>query len=194
MPALPPLVFDWMYGAQCEPGLSPIPTAATTPRHPPRRTRPRAFGLEEAPVFYPTWDEFQDPLRYIAWTAAPDGGNGAAYGIVKIVPPEGWRPDFVVDQNQFRFRTRVQRLNEISAERRVAQNYTEQLERFHAQQGHGRVSAPVLERNALDFYALKLAARDSGAADGTGSWADVARRLGLEGPEAAALELSLIHI
>ena len=140
------------------------------------RTQPRLFGLEEAPTFYPTWDEFNDPLKYIEWTARPDGGNGVAYGIAKIVPPEGWHMDFSVDQSTFRFRTRVQRLNELSAERRVAQNYIEQLEQFHAQQGHGRVYIPQLCHRPVDLYALKHAVN----VHGTNAWERVAHLLGYD--------------
>lgn len=75
-----------------------IPTHHNTPRHPPPRARARLFELEEAPTFYPTLEEFADPLRYIGWVGEPSGGKGKEYGIVKIVPPEGWAPDFVLDQ------------------------------------------------------------------------------------------------
>lgn len=76
-----------------------IPTHHCTPRVSPPRLRPRLFGLEEAPVFYPTREEFADPLAYIKYVGDPKGGNGKAYGIVKIVPPEGWNPEFVLNQD-----------------------------------------------------------------------------------------------
>ncbi|KAI3626144.1 hypothetical protein CBS9595_001505 [Malassezia furfur] len=175
MPRLPPLVYDYMHMPQEPDGPAPIATAATTPRRP-LRTQPRVFGLEEAPTFYPTWEEFQDPMAYIEWVAKPDGGNGAAYGIAKIVPPEGWQMEFVADEQTFRFRTRVQRLNELSAEGRVAQNYREQLEQFHHQQGHGRISVPRLSNRAVDLYALKLAVQRRGEDD----WPGVAQSLQLD--------------
>ena len=173
----PSLKFDTsVHGTADKHMPPPIPTGATTPRHMPARTKPRLFELEDAPVFYPTWDEFQDPLKYIEWTARADGGNGAEYGIAKIVPPSGWHMDFCADESTFRFRTRVQRLNELSAEGRVAQNYVEQLEQFHAQQGHGRVHIPQLSHRPIDLYALKRAV----AVCGSDSWTDVAQRLGYD--------------
>lgn len=176
MTCTPPLVFDTSQSTSSAQGLTPIPTGASTPRPMAPRTKPRLFGLEEAPTFYPTWDEFNDPLKYIEWTARPDGGNGVAYGIAKIVPPPGWHMDFSVDQSTFRFRTRVQRLNELSAERRVAQNYTEQLEQFHVQQGHGRVYIPQLCHRSVDLYALKHAVN----IHGPHAWDRVARLLGYD--------------
>lgn len=65
------------------------------PRVPQPRTEPRAFGLTEAPTFYPTRDEFKDPMEYIRWCG--DEGGAKEYGICKIVPPEGWQPPFVMD-------------------------------------------------------------------------------------------------
>ena len=84
--------------------------------------------------------------------------------------------EFVADEQTFRFRTRVQRLNELSAEGRVAQNYREQLEQFHHQQGHGRISVPRIGGRVVDLYALKLAVQNSGEDD----WSAVAQSLQLD--------------
>lgn len=177
MPHVPPLVFDYADEATRKAATAPpIATAASTPRRV-QRTQPRVFELEEAPTFYPTWDEFQDPLKYIAWTARPDGGNAAAYGLAKIVPPSDWHMDFVADEQTFRFRTRVQRLNELSAEGRVSQGYVEQLEQFHAQQGHGRVSVPQVDGVRVDLHALKCAAQASHEPEAC-DWDAVAAALG----------------
>ncbi|PWN92721.1 hypothetical protein FA10DRAFT_3405 [Acaromyces ingoldii] len=167
-----------------------IPTHISTPRHPPKRLRPRLFDLEEAPTFYPTPQEFSDPLRYIQWVGSPEGGNGKEYGIVKIVPPEGWSPEFVLDQERFRFRTRVQRLNSLSADARASLNYQEQLQKFHAQQGHARVSIPVIDRRPVDLYNLKLIVASLGGHEAIAKarkWAEVTRRLGYDEKDAGHL-------
>lgn len=177
MPALPPLHFDFMDMASGTKTQGCIPTGATRPRHPPARTSPRLFELEEAPTFYPTWEEFQNPLEYIEWTARPDGGNAVAYGLAKIVPPPGWQLGAVVDQHTFRFQTRVQRLNTLSAEGRVAQNYNEQLVQYHVQQGDERVYAPQLAKAPVDLYALKRAVQSSPSPV---DWASVTSALGYD--------------
>lgn len=54
------------------------------------RKNERIFGLKEAPTFYPTKEEFKDPLQYIE-KISPEGEK---YGIIKIVPPNDYQPEF----------------------------------------------------------------------------------------------------
>lgn len=61
------------------------------PREPSRRVRPH--NLLEAPTFYPSEEEFKDPVSYIQ-KIAPEGKK---YGICRIVPPENWQPPFAID-------------------------------------------------------------------------------------------------
>lgn len=65
------------------------------PRHPPARTKPRLFGLPECPTFYPTAEEFQDPMAYMKKIG--DEGQGRQFGMAKVVPPSGWRMPFAID-------------------------------------------------------------------------------------------------
>jgi jmjN domain len=57
----------------------------------PQKERP--FGLQDCPAFYPTLEEFRDPMSYIR-SIAPQAQE---FGIAKIVPPETWRMPFVTD-------------------------------------------------------------------------------------------------
>ena len=63
------------------------------PRNIGPRTKPRIFGLEDCPTYYPSPEEFKDPLGYIR-SISPEGRE---YGIIKIVPPIGWKMPFVID-------------------------------------------------------------------------------------------------
>lgn len=56
-------------------------------------TRPRPHGLQEAPTFRPTEDEFRDPMQYMQKIRA----EARKYGIAKIVPPASWDPEFAID-------------------------------------------------------------------------------------------------
>jgi len=58
-----------------------------------RPKKNRMFGIPEAPSYFPTEEEFRDPMEYMR-KIAPEGSR---YGIVKIVPPEGWNPTFAIN-------------------------------------------------------------------------------------------------
>jgi hypothetical protein len=80
---------------QLAPALDLNTVRTTAPRYPPPRTQPRMFGLEECPTFYPTEEEFADPMEYVKKIGAQGGAQN--YGMCKIVPPEGWKMPFVLD-------------------------------------------------------------------------------------------------
>lgn len=54
---------------------------------------PRPFGLRDCPEFYPTVEEFKDPMTYIRSISE----HARIHGICKIIPPEGWEMPFVTD-------------------------------------------------------------------------------------------------
>lgn len=53
----------------------------------------RLFKLETAPTYRPSASEFANPLQYIEQIAP----HAKRYGICKIIPPHGWKPDFAID-------------------------------------------------------------------------------------------------
>ncbi|XP_043691747.1 lysine-specific demethylase JMJ703-like isoform X2 [Telopea speciosissima] len=69
--------------------------------------------LGEAPVFYPTEEEFKDTLKYIA-SIHP---RAEPYGICRIVPPPSWKPPCPLkDKNLWegsKFATRIQRVDKL---------------------------------------------------------------------------------
>lgn len=55
--------------------------------------------LPFSPVFTPSSKQFEDPLRYIDSLKAV----GEAFGIIKIIPPQNWKPSFAIDTEVFFF-------------------------------------------------------------------------------------------
>ncbi|XP_010489113.1 PREDICTED: putative lysine-specific demethylase JMJ16 isoform X1 [Camelina sativa] len=78
--------------------------------HPDEARRP---DLEDAPVFYPSEEEFEDTLSYIAKIRP----QAEKYGICRIVPPPSWKPPCPLKEKQVwegsKFATRVQRVDKL---------------------------------------------------------------------------------
>ncbi|KAJ9185794.1 hypothetical protein P3X46_005385 [Hevea brasiliensis] len=78
--------------------------------HPECARRP---DLEYAPVFYPTEEEFEDTMKYIA-SIRP---KAEPYGICRIVPPPSWKPPCPLKEKSIwegsTFATRVQRVDKL---------------------------------------------------------------------------------
>ncbi|KAJ3336197.1 hypothetical protein HDU93_003463 [Gonapodya sp. JEL0774] len=55
-----------------------------------KRAKKRPFGLFDVPTFYPTKEEFENPLEYVAKIRE----IGQRFGAVKVVPPRSWKPEF----------------------------------------------------------------------------------------------------
>ncbi|XP_030221337.1 lysine-specific demethylase 5C isoform X1 [Gadus morhua] len=130
----------------------------------------------ECPVFEPSWEEFQDPLGYIA-KIRPIAEKS---GICKIRPPADWQPPFSVELDTFRFTPRIQRLNELEAETRVKLNYLDRIAKFWEIQGSS-LKIPNIERRILDLFSLSKIVTDEGGFDlvcKERRWARVAQRLG----------------
>ena len=53
----------------------------------------RMFGLQESPTYRPTAEQFKDPVQYIESIRE----EAQKYGIVKIIPPDSWNPEFAID-------------------------------------------------------------------------------------------------
>ncbi|KAI9834573.1 MAG: hypothetical protein M1819_002949 [Sarea resinae] len=152
--------------------------------------RSRPYGLQEAPTYRPTAEEFKDPMEYMR-KIAPEG---IKYGIVKVIPPEGWDPDFAIDTEQFHFRTRRQELNSVDGGTRTNLNYLDQLAKFHKQHGTNLNRFPSVDKRPLDLYKLKKAVETRGGFDKVcklKKWAEIGRDLGYSGKIMSSLSTSL---
>ncbi|PSN75415.1 PLU-1-domain-containing protein [Corynespora cassiicola Philippines] len=150
----------------------------------------RMFGLQEAPTYRPTADEFKDPIQYIQKIR----DEAQQYGIAKIVPPDSWNPPFPVDTERFHFRTRRQELNSVEGGTRANLNYLDQLAKFHKQHGNSLTRFPSVDKRPLDLYKLKKAVETRGGFDRVckqKKWAEIGRDLGYSGKIMSSLSTSL---
>ncbi|CAH1429675.1 unnamed protein product [Lactuca virosa] len=73
----------------------------------------RIPDLLEAPVFYPSEEEFEDTLKYISSIRE----KAEAYGICRIVPPSSWKPPCPLKEKTVwensTFATRIQRVDKL---------------------------------------------------------------------------------
>ncbi|KAK0383681.1 hypothetical protein NLU13_9592 [Sarocladium strictum] len=62
-------------------------------REPPSQSKVRPNGITDAPTYFPSEEEWRDPLAYIKSIST----EAQEYGICKIVPPSSWSPGFAID-------------------------------------------------------------------------------------------------
>ncbi|KAL8166447.1 hypothetical protein V2J09_007946 [Rumex salicifolius] len=78
--------------------------------HPEAACRP---NLEEVPAFYPTEEEFEDTINYIAKIRP----KAEPYGICRIIPPPSWKPPCRLKEKSIwensEFATRIQRVDKL---------------------------------------------------------------------------------
>lgn len=131
----------------------------------------------EAPVFYPTQEEFDDPLQYINRISK----EGLKYGILKIIPPDGWKPPFALNYENFKFKPRIQKINELEASTRIKLNFLSKVLKAVAQEGKVP-KVPYIEKSLLDLHRLHLIVCKEGGHETVTKkkkWNDVAAEMGL---------------
>ena len=157
-------------------------------REPHKRVRPH--GLQEAPTFRPTEAEFVDPLVYMSKIRC----EAEKYGICKIIPPDGWSPDFSINTEKFFFKTRRQELNSVEGGSRTNIQYLDKLATFHKQHGMNLNRFPSVDKRPLDLYKLKKAVESRGGFEKVcklKKWAEIGRDLGYSGKIMSSLSTSL---
>ncbi|WOL18229.1 lysine-specific demethylase 5B [Canna indica] len=136
-----------------------------------------AAVVPQAPVFYPTEEEFADPLAFI-FKIRP---QAEPFGICRIVPPKSWNPPFALDREAFSFPTKSQAIDRLQARPPSCDPATFRLEYGRFLESHlGKRSARrvVFEGEDLDLCRLYNAVKRYGGYDKVCTekrWADVAR-------------------
>ncbi|KAL1542259.1 putative lysine-specific demethylase JMJ16 [Salvia divinorum] len=82
----------------------------------------RRPDIEDAPVFYPSEEEFEDAIKYISSIRS----KAEMYGICRIVPPPSWNPPCPLKEKntweRSKFATRIQRLDKLQNRESMRKN------------------------------------------------------------------------
>lgn len=127
-----------------------------------------------APVYYPTAEEFADPIEYVA-KIRPEAER---YGVVKIVPPADFKPPFAINKETFTFRPRTQKLNEVEAIVKEKHTFIDRLINFNRFSGLAFEFPVDREGNVVDLYRLHRIVQNYGGCEEVNDddkWRDVAR-------------------
>ncbi|XP_047956926.1 lysine-specific demethylase JMJ18-like [Salvia hispanica] len=83
----------------------------------------RRPDIEDAPVFYPSEEEFEDTIKYIASIRS----KAEMYGICRIVPPPSWNPPCPLKEKNIwersKFTTRIQQLDKLQNRESMMQKF-----------------------------------------------------------------------
>ncbi|SCU85283.1 LAME_0D00782g1_1 [Lachancea meyersii CBS 8951] len=85
--------------------------------------------LEHIPVLRLTPGEMEDPIGFLSQPNVRRLGH--LYGMVKLVPPQQFKPPLSIDETKFKFRARLQHLNELNISNRGRLFLMKQLNNFH---------------------------------------------------------------
>ncbi|OMO58640.1 hypothetical protein COLO4_34455 [Corchorus olitorius] len=156
-----------------------------------------SLSIASGPVYYPSEDEFRDPLEYIL-KIRPEA---EPYGICKIVPPKNWNPPFALNLDSFTFPTKTQAIHQLQVRPASCDSKTFELEYNRFLEGHcGKKlkKRVVFEGEELDLCKLFNAVRRYGGYDKVmkeKKWGEVFRfvRLGKKISECAKHVLSQLY-
>lgn len=97
----------------------------------------------------------------------------------------------------FRFKTRLQQLNQLEASSRAKINFLDKLYRFHKQQGNPNATIPSIDNRPLDMWLLnREITRRGGPSQVTNrkEWGQVAKTLGYAQPHAPHLKSAYARV
>ncbi|WOL19306.1 lysine-specific demethylase JMJ703-like [Canna indica] len=115
---------------------------------------PQRPVLDDAPVFFPTEEEFKDTLKYIASIRQ----SAENYGICRIVPPTSWRPTCLLKEKDVwensKFATRIQQVNKLqkrASSNKMVRNNSSMRKRRKLQKTGDNSDENKVETNHLGY-------------------------------------------
>eukprot|EP01102_Stenamoeba_stenopodia_P001480 TRINITY_DN1128_c0_g1_i2.p1 TRINITY_DN1128_c0_g1~~TRINITY_DN1128_c0_g1_i2.p1 ORF type:complete len:648 (+),score=95.55 TRINITY_DN1128_c0_g1_i2:283-2226(+) len=119
-------------------------------------SRDNVFRLPSAPVFYPSDEEFENPLQYINSIRS----EAEKFGICKIVAPSKFREYILkffnraIRREDFKFKTKLQNIHQLRSRHGPNDTFNAKLRVFLAHRGITLKPIPRLDGKELDFYKL----------------------------------------
>lgn len=112
--------------------------------------------MQEIPTLKPSKEEFDDPVAYLS---DPDVSRlGFEYGMIKIIPPEDFKPGFNINESSFNFKCRLQTLCELDLKNRSRLFFWKQLNNFkRGTKNSILLLHPFDEDSKLYYYDLYMA-------------------------------------
>lgn len=157
----------------------------------PESTEPRLFGVESAPTYRPSQEEFVDPIRFIE-SIAPEAKK---YGVAKIIPPSTYMQPFVLDTEMFWFKTRRQNLNMKDGGDSARNDFVDSLYYFHRHTSKTPINkVPSIDKRPLDLFQFHQCVQLRGGFSEVCRrklWAQIGRELGYSGKTMTSLSTSL---
>ncbi|KAI5965687.1 uncharacterized protein KGF55_001049 [Candida pseudojiufengensis] len=142
--------------------------------------------LTPCPVLQPTEEEFMDPIGYLS--SKPISELGKIYGIVKIVPPLSWKPEFQISPN-FKFHVRQQVLSDLGITTRSRNFFKENLNRFLKMRRRRLVKLYFkVDGQKIYYYDLYCLVEKLGGYQAITSWRDINNIFKVD-PKSKAIEL-----
>lgn len=140
--------------------------------------------MECIPTLYPSVEEFANPIEYLSEQKIKRLGH--IYGMIKLVPPPGFRPPFSINTSDFKFNVRVQKLSELNISNRSRLFFMKQINNFNrTKRGKScsikRLTEPYFftgEGQKIYFYDLfiEIAKSGNGHSSGQGDQNQLPRR------------------
>ncbi|KAJ8758696.1 hypothetical protein K2173_000417 [Erythroxylum novogranatense] len=114
-------------------------------------------GIDDAPVFYPTIEEFEDSVGYISKIRS----KAESFGICRIVPPSSWNPPCRLKEKDIwehaKFATRIQQVDLLQNREPMRKKYKsrKRKRKRNSKMGSGRTQADSCMQSSVEKFGFQ---------------------------------------
>eukprot|EP00055_Hartaetosiga_balthica_P008113 m.29172 g.29172 ORF g.29172 m.29172 type:complete len:729 (+) comp6125_c0_seq1:838-3024(+) len=139
-----------------EPHMSPSPTLQVPSSS--EKCTTSYYDIIDCPIYYPSLEEFGNPLKYIASIRH----EAEKFGICVIRPPDMWKPKQVLDRYNFLFSTRLERTHQLFKRQNEATIFIETLKVHLQKEGIFLDPWPMIGEKEVDLHLLYSVVKEFG--------------------------------